>query len=54
MIIRGTPQNKDEFVCVGNELSNYLHTHGYFPAYIDNEGIYYHKTKEILQCIQDR
>jgi len=54
MIIRGTPQNKENYVCVDNELSNYLHSHGFFPAYIDNTGVYYKKTEELLQCIQDR
>lgn len=54
MIIRGTPKDIENFVCVDNELSNYLHSHGYFPAYIDSTGIYYKKTEELLQCIQDR
>lgn len=54
MIIRGTPKNQEAFVCVDNEVSNYLQLHGFFPTYIDNSGIYYQKTEELLQCIQDR
>lgn len=54
MIIRGTPDNIELFVCVDNETSDYLHQQGFYPAYIDNKGVYYKKTEDILQCIQNR
>lgn len=52
MISRGKPQNKEFFILVSNEVSNYLHQHGFHPSYITDEGIYYLKTKRIQECIK--
>lgn len=43
MIIRGTPNNKDNYICVTPLVSQILHMCGFSPKYIDNEYVYYVK-----------
>jgi hypothetical protein len=49
MIIRQTPKNKDKYIVVNSDTSNVLHKHGFYPKYIDNEFIYYVKSKELIE-----
>lgn len=53
MIIRQTPKNKDKYITVDSDISNVLHKHGFYPKYIDNEFIYYVKSKELKQFIKE-
>lgn len=53
MIIRQTPKNKDKYITVNSDISNVLHKHGFYPKYIDNEFIYYVKSKELKQFIKE-
>lgn len=53
MIIRQTPKNKDKYIAVDSDTSNVLHEHGFYPKYIDNEFIYYVKSKELKQFIKE-
>ena len=48
MIIRGTPNNKDYYICVTPLVSEVLHMGDFYPKYIDDKYIYY--TKDI--CIE--
>lgn len=48
MIIRETPKELDKFVCVNSTLSLSLQRKGFEPMYIDENGIYYKKTKELM------
>lgn len=48
MIIRGTPNNKDDYICVTPLVSEVLHMCNFYPKYIDDKYIYY--TKSI--CIE--
>ena len=52
MMIRQTPTNIENFVKVNSELSEKLHELGFIPRYIDNEWIYYEKTKEIENILE--
>jgi len=52
MIIRRSPTNKDDFIMVKSEVSNKLSELGFIPKYIDNEWIYYIKSKTILDEIE--
>lgn len=47
MVIRGTPKNKDKFICVNNEIGNILQKNDFFPKYMDFNYLYFIKTKEI-------
>lgn len=53
MIIRQTPKDKDKYIAVNSDTSNILHKHGFYPKYIDNEFIYYVKSKELGQFIKE-
>lgn len=53
MIIRQTPKDKDKYIAVNSDTSNVLHEHGFYPKYIDNEFIYYVKSKELGQFIKE-
>lgn len=53
MIIRQTPKDKDKYIAVNSDTSNVLHEHGFYPKYIDNEFIYYVKSKELKQFIKE-
>lgn len=54
MIIRGTPKNKNNFILVDSETTLVLHSNGFMPMYIDENGIYYKKNKEILDFMERR
>ena len=49
MIIRQTPKDKDKYIAVNSYTSNVLHERGFYPKYIDNEFIYYVKSKELIE-----
>lgn len=53
MIIRQTPKDKDKYIAVNSDTSNVLHEHGFYPKYIDNEFVYYVKSKELKQFIKE-
>lgn len=53
MIIRQTPKDKDKYIAVDDDTSNVLHEHGFYPKYIDNDFIYYVKSKELGQFIKE-
>jgi hypothetical protein len=54
MIIRGAPKNKNNFILVDSETTLVLHKNGFIPMYIDENGIYYKKNKEILEFMERR
>ena len=54
MIIRGTPKNKDNYILVDSETTLVLHKNGFIPMYIDENGVYYKKNKEILEFMERR
>ena len=54
MIIRGTPKNKNNFILVDSETTLVLHKNGFIPMYIDENGVYYKKNKEILEFMERR
>lgn len=59
MIIRGTPNNKNDYICVTPLVSEVLHMCGFYPKYIDDKYIYYTKgiciekfmEREGLKCL---
>ena len=53
MIIRGTPKNKDNYILVDSETTLVLHSNGFIPMYIDENGVYYKKNKEILEFMDE-
>lgn len=53
MVIRQTPNYKEKYIQVNNDISNVLHKHGFYPKYIDNEFIYYVKSKELEQFMKE-
>ena len=54
MIIRGTPKNKNNFILVDSETTKILHSNGFIPMYIDENGVYYKKDKKILEFMERR
>jgi len=54
MINRGTPKNVDDYILADVELTLDLHLNGFAPKYIDNNGTYFIKTKEILEFMERR
>lgn len=54
MIIRGAPKNKNNFILVDSETTKILHSNGFIPMYIDENGVYYKKNKEILEFMERR
>jgi hypothetical protein len=54
MIIRGTPKDKNNFILVDSEMTKVLHSNGFIPMYIDKNGVYYKKDKEILEFMERR
>lgn len=52
MIIRITPKNKEKYIIVNNEVSNTLNKNGFCPKYIDNNGIYYVKSIDIIEFMK--
>lgn len=51
MIIRGTPKDIENFICVNSIQSLSLQKQGFQPMYIDDKGVYYKKTKEIIEIM---
>lgn len=54
MIIRGTPKDKDvgKYIFVDSKTSLNLHENGFFPKYIDENGIYFLKTNELINFME--
>lgn len=52
MIIRGTPTDKIGYLLVDAEDSLILHANGFYPKYIDENGVYYLKTKELIEFME--
>ena len=52
MVIRGTPREIDKYVLVDSKTSINLHENGFFPKYIDENGVYFVKSQEILEFIE--
>lgn len=53
MIIRGTPNNKDDYIKVNSYTSEILHNMNFVPKYINNKSIYYKKNNELLKFLID-
>ena len=53
MIIRGTPNNKDDYIKVNSYISEILHNMNFIPKYINNKSIYYKKNNELLKFLID-
>lgn len=53
MIIRGTPNNKDDYIKVNSYTSEILHNMNFIPKYINNKSIYYKKNNELLKFLID-
>ena len=49
MLIRQTPKNKEKYIIVDSKVSQILQENGFYPKYIDNEFIYYVKSKELIE-----
>ena len=52
MVIRGTPKEINKYVIVVGEMATKLHKHGYFPKYIDEQGVYFDRNEEVLKFIE--
>ena len=54
MIIRGTPKNIDDYIKV-KDIDGYdFNKNDFYPKYIDNEWLYFKKTKELLEFMERR
>lgn len=54
MLIRGTPNNKDDYIIVNSDISILLHKNGFMPIYmsIDSDEIYFKKTESLLDFLK--
>ncbi len=52
MIIRGTPRELDKYILVNGEMSIELHKNGFLPKYIDENGVYYLRSGEVLKFME--
>lgn len=52
MIFRQTPKNKNLFILVDDKTTAYLSLKGFTPMYIDKNGVYYKKTKELIDFME--
>ena len=52
MSIRGTPKDINKYVLVDSELSIKLHSNSFIPSYIDENGIYFIKSKELIEFME--
>ena len=53
MFIRGTSNNKDDYIKVNSYTSEILHNMNFIPKYINNKSIYYKKNNELLKFLID-
>ena len=54
MVIRGTPNNINDYIIVENDDMIYeLSVKGIFPTYIDNQRAYFERKKVTLDIIND-
>jgi len=54
MIIRGTPKNVMDYILVNSKVTKELHKNGFTPRYINNNGVYFLKTKELIEFMERR
>lgn len=55
MIIRQTPKDKDKYIIVrDNDMVYQLHIRGFVPKYIDEDGVYFIKDKEIENILKGK
>lgn len=47
MIIRNTPKDIDNYICVTSLVSEVLHSAGFIPKYMDDKYFYYCKNDDI-------
>ena len=52
MIIRGTPKELNKYIIVDGDMVTKLHENGYFPKYIDENGVYFDRNEEVLKFIE--
>lgn len=52
MVIRNTPKDKNNYIIIkDNDIVYKLHIRGFMPKYIDENGVYFVKDKEIERII---
>lgn len=52
MIIRGKPNDVENYILVDDNVSVELHKEGFIPKYINEEGIYFSKSIEVLEYME--
>lgn len=53
MIIRKTPLDINNYIVANSKMSQILHNNGFIPKYMDDTFVYYVKTKELLDFIEN-
>jgi hypothetical protein len=53
MIIRGTPKNIEDYIKADCQINLMLVSKGFTPNYIDGEYVYYKRTQELLDIIEN-
>lgn len=51
MVIRQTPDNKQDFVIVDDEVGYYLQLNGFSPKFVDNEALYFKREDDLIEFI---
>lgn len=54
MIIRGTPTNLDDYILIDDKLELILNNNDFYPKYIDENGLYFLKSKELIEFMERR
>ena len=52
MVIRGTPNDLNNYIIVEDVTNMILQENGFIPKYIDSEHVYFIKTKDLLEFIE--
>ena len=53
MVLRGKPNDIDDYIIVDSTNSLKLHSAGFYPKYFDGNYIYYQKNSDILTFIKE-
>lgn len=52
MVIRGTPKDLDSYILTNDIIGDKLQINGFSPKYIDSNGLYFKKSKELLNFME--
>ena len=53
MVIRGTPDNIEDYYIADGEIARLLHAKGFQPMYKDYEAVYFKRNKKLIKFLKE-